>query len=55
METGGLMSGDVFVMSEAGVKLYCHILAETLLKFKRCHLVLTISCRQVMSPANPVI
>ena len=33
-------------------KLYRHRLTNTLSKLKRHHLVLAISCRQVMSPAN---
>ena len=49
------MSCDVPVTSEAGVKLYCLRLTETLPKLKRHHLELAISCRQVMSPANQVI
>ena len=49
------MSCDVLVTSEAGVKLYHCKLIETLPKLKRHHLVLAISCWQVMSLANQVI
>ena len=49
------MSSDVLAMSEARVKLCRHRLTKTLPKLKRHHLVLAISCRQVMSPANQVI
>ena len=40
------------VTSEARVKLYRHRLTKTLWKLKHHHLVLAISYRQVMSPAN---
>ena len=36
-------------VSEAGVKLYCQRLTETLPKLKRHHLVLAILCRQVFT------
>ena len=49
------MSCKVLVMSEARVNLYRHRLTKTLLKLKHHHLVLEVSCRQVMSPANRVI
>ena len=49
------MSCDFLVMSEAGVKLYHHRLAETLWKLKHRRLVLAISCWQVLSPANLVV
>ena len=48
-------TNELLVMSEAGVKLYHHRLTETLSKLKRRHLVLAITCWQVMSSANPVI
>ena len=48
-------TNEWLVMSEAGVKQCCHRLAETVSKLIRHHLVLAISCRQVMLPANPVI
>ena len=49
------MSHDVLVTSEARAKLYRHRLTKTLSKLIRNHLVLAISCRQVMSLANQVI
>ena len=51
------MSCDVLVTNEgeARKKLYRHSLMKTLPKLKCHHLVLAISCRQVMSPANEVI
>ena len=52
--SGGVMSCDVLVTSEAGIKLYHRRLTETLPKLKH-HLVLAKSCWQVMSPANEVI
>ena len=49
------MSCDFLVTSEVGGKLYRHRLIETLLKLKQCHVVLAISCWQVISLANLVI
>ena len=49
------MSCDVLVTSEARVKLYRYRLTKTLPKLEHQHLVLAISWRQVMSPANQVI
>ena len=52
---GRLLSCDVLVTSEAGVKLYNRRLTETVPKLKCHHLVQAKSCQQVMSPANKVI
>ena len=51
----GLMSCDVPVTSEAGVKLYYRRLTETLPKLNGHHLLLAKSCQQVMSLAKKVI